>query len=127
MAILARYLDNRRPIDLDLFQDLKGRGADERLWRASGISKLARNQLFKQAVKGIEKIEELVLDEMDGLLSGDARGRTKAFQGSDPVLFGLCIRRLALHYRRTMQRYKRFGDGKSSLSLHGPRHRKGTC
>jgi hypothetical protein len=103
---LGRYLDNRRPVDYDNIQRAKGEGLlDIKQWRfAARISQRARTQIFHQAIKGIEKYEPLVLETLDRLVS--RKRYTK-----NPVILGLCVRRLSLFYRHIMARYKRLGEG----------------
>ena len=123
---LARYLDKRRPIDDDLVSVLKAKGLDVRLWRFfSSVSEMVRRQIFVQAAKGIEELEKEVLKQLDTLINAVSPLRQKKslswdYQCSDPVIVGFCIRRLALQYRRTMERYKQFGDCEFILfvSLH---------
>jgi len=105
-------LDSRRPVNQDRLQAAKDKGlSPEQLRFAAALCPTARNQLFVQAVKGIEEIEPLVLEKIDYLAFEKGRGGQmwkKELQ--DPVILGDCIRRLMLHYRRSMLRYKRFGD-----------------
>jgi len=108
MTNLGRYLYSRLLIDQAKFEYYKAKGLDDRLFRVSAISKRTRDQLFKQAATGLESLEKLVLPEIDLLLPA---WRVKA-NTPNPLILGLCVRRLALHYRRSMVRYKQFGEGK---------------
>ncbi|KAF2491590.1 hypothetical protein BU16DRAFT_122880 [Lophium mytilinum] len=68
---------------------------------------MARTQLFIQAARGIEEVEVLVLKQIDHLAFDKRDGQVWRKKLRDPVILGHCIRRFALHYRRSMLRYKR--------------------
>ncbi|TAQ91046.1 hypothetical protein B7494_g666 [Chlorociboria aeruginascens] len=104
ITILSRYLDSRRPVDYDRLQAVKGEDVSIMNWRfVASISNAARKQIFLQAIKAITKNEKYVLGELDRLVS--SRNQI----GYDPVVLGLCVRRLSLYYRHIMARYKALG------------------
>ena len=122
---LARVLDDRRPVEYHKHQkSLAGLGllashdgvSDlrslpritateyQRLMGDSRISDVARRQLFTRIAKIIEALEDEVLREIDGFV------KKKPYEKLvDPLIPALCIRRLALYYRRIMKHYKAFG------------------
>jgi hypothetical protein len=74
----------------------------------------ARLQLFTIALHQFEYVETSVLKEIDELVY--CKNSTIPWEAdprlSDPLIIGLCIRRMALEYRQMMLRYKSFGPSK---------------
>jgi len=74
----------------------------------------AHFQLFGIALQQFEEMERLVLKEIDELVY--CTNSTLPWQAdphrSDPVIIGLCIRRMALEYRQMMLRYRSFRPSK---------------
>ncbi|KAI1090235.1 hypothetical protein F5B19DRAFT_333122 [Rostrohypoxylon terebratum] len=73
----------------------------------SQISESARSALFAKAASESEKIEMKVLERFDKFKE---QKQKEGAGGGDPLLPALCMRRLALYYRRIMKRYTEFGE-----------------
>jgi hypothetical protein len=75
----------------------------------ASLPKPARTQIFAIGLEKFQQIEALILHEIDRVdlrrLDG---GGTRSC--SDPLILGLCIRRIALWYRNLMFRYKNYGE-----------------
>jgi hypothetical protein len=69
------------------------------------LSDLARVQLLLRAVAGLEKAEAQLLSKFDARMKGSGPNRKEA------AIIGICLRRLALLYRKRMKRYKFCDDG----------------
>ena len=78
------------------------------------LSPPARAQLFGVALTTFESMEELILQEIDRLIIRKKSNRAWQLDSScsDPLILGLCIRRMALQYRHMMSRYKDFRPSK---------------
>ena len=113
IAVLGRYLDSRRPIDKEQFEKLREQGVDKRLFRESAIPKGIRGQLFKLSAQSIEQFEIRILASIDELLPANRKSNKEI---SDPLILGLCVRRLSLHYRRIMLRYQQFNGTSIPIS-----------
>lgn len=115
LSILSRFLDSRRPIDQGKFEYFKKNGMNDKMFRASEMPYHIRSQLFTLAAEAIQKLEDLILQGIDSFLPARAKARVMA-NIPNPLVLGLCARRLSLYYRRIMMRYKQFGEG-TSFSL----------
>lgn len=112
IAILGRFLDSRRHIDQDSFlEDRSGRKDD--FFRACRMPTHIRAELFKLAVKMIEELEEEVMIQLDNLVPDY---RECKLHPHHRLIVGLCIRRLSLHYRSIVLRYKHSEGSKSPPS-----------
>jgi hypothetical protein len=83
--------------------------------KLAAMSMPIRNQLFSIAANAIEDTEKELLKNIDDLVHGPRPYRD--YKPSNPVILGLCIRRLSLYYRRIMMRYKSFNSSKSCSKL----------
>jgi hypothetical protein len=69
------------------------------------LSNLARMQLLLRAIAGLEEAEAQLLSEFDARMKGPGPNRKEA------AIVGICLRRLALLYRKRVKRYKFHDDG----------------
>lgn len=86
------------------------------------LPKPARAQLLAVGLQQAQKYEDLVLKEIDHMIF--SKPNTRAWDPtpscSDPLMLGLCIRRITLWYRGLMFRYKSFGARKLNTSESTP-------
>ena len=104
-AAYARHLGQERPVSAD----------------GCSFYSLPRPvyiQLYALAYHRFHATECALLHELDRLVfwKKDNRSWRVDSSCSDPLILALCIRRMALHYRALMVRYKCFGSGKSANS-----------
>jgi len=71
------------------------------------LSDVARTQLFLIAVEGFEATEKEILSTIDPLM------RPNRCNPQNSLILGFCLRRMALLYRSSLKRYKKFIDCKS--------------
>lgn len=77
-------------------------------WKdATSLPEMARAQIFECIAKCLQPLELDALRRIDKFV----QERISAPKG-DPLICSLLIRRLMLHYRRTMIQCRIFGDGK---------------
>lgn len=78
------------------------------------LPKPAQMQIFGLAIDKLQQLEATILQELDGLLfeTPSIRARELTLSLTDPLILGLCIRRMALWYRQMMFKYKHHGGGK---------------
>lgn len=74
----------------------------------------ARAQIFGLGMEQFQQLEARILPEIDSLVFGEKSNRAweVASSCSDPLILGLCIRRMALWYRYMMLQYKNGGISK---------------
>jgi hypothetical protein len=79
------------------------------------LPKPARTQIFAIGLEQFQVLEAVILQEIDALVFGQKGSRAweMTTSCSDPLILGLCIRRLALWYRQMMFSYKSHGVCKS--------------
>ena len=112
--ILARYLDERGPVEQleeDRLRAACNTHAHYSPRKYAFLSLSARNQLFIHIAEQFELLETKILSEIDKFVFQKKQGRAWQPSCSDPLILGLCIRRMGLQYRRSMIRYKTFGPG----------------
>jgi hypothetical protein len=116
-------LDNRRPVDHSKHEQMVSQIADAHVGRTTmnhgavdelrtnaKISGYAHDQLRTFAAENIEREEQKVIPMLDKLVCEQA-GR------HDPLVVGLCLRRLCLVYRRIAAQYRRLGQGKTTTAF----------
>ncbi|KAI0855116.1 hypothetical protein F4860DRAFT_497329 [Xylaria cubensis] len=127
LVSLSRMFDARRPVDsqgqLSALSNIALNESDEAqsgptplksmsakdfgAWKISAsLPGPARTQLFTHIANLIQPLELEVLEEIDKYIA--KRDKANGFVG-DPLIYALCIRRLCLHYRRSVLRYGQFG------------------
>jgi hypothetical protein len=74
------------------------------------ISLFARRQLLLVAAEAFEAAEEKILSTIDNSM------KPLGCSPQDCLILGLCIRRIALLYRRSFKRYKTFAASSCKLS-----------
>jgi len=75
------------------------------------LSSNVRRQLVLVALAFFKDCKETLLQEFDRLVFRKRSDRSWQLESScsDPLIVGLCIRRMALQYRHIMGRYKDYG------------------
>jgi hypothetical protein len=81
------------------------------------MSSPARSQFLVHVAEAYETFEHCVLEEFDRLVFHKKIGRVWTSSCSDPLIIGLCIRRMSLQYRSYMINYKTYGMSKFFLPI----------
>lgn len=79
-------------------------------WRSASVERAVKRQWFTRAAKEVTGLEKDILRMIDIVFAKSGRRVTP--HCSDPVIFGLCVRRMSLHYRRQcLKGCELFGKG----------------
>jgi hypothetical protein len=119
-AILARFfIVGQAPVELleddryeQTLQFARQNFGSHPARRYVDMSTPARNQFLVHAARAYEDFEQSVLEKIDQLVFHKKDGRAWTTSCSDPLILGLCIRRMSLQYRHFMFHYKAFGPSK---------------